>query len=155
MKRILLAFTLAGVFFLNGCALFSTTSVTTATTASVSTLSTSSTSTTSSHELDYSDFASLHITNVGDQLMMPEVTYYVYYYGVSCAHCIEIKETVLETVQGLQDDKFYFVSVSSINDVVDGAGVTSTPTVIKVVNGAVAARYVGKSQILPLLSTLS
>lgn len=87
--------------------------------------------------------------------MMPERTYYVYYYGVECSHCIEIKQTVLQTVQGLQNDKFYFVSVTSISDVVDGAGVTKTPTVIKVVNGVVTRLYVGKTEILPFLSTLS
>lgn len=144
MKRLFLLFLLFGtVFLLAGCV--------TSTTTTATTYSGSSTT----EELDYSDFASLHITNVGDQLMMPERTYYVYYYGVECSHCIEIKQTVLHTVQGLQNDKFYFVSVSSISDVVDGAGVTKTPTVIKVVNGAVSHLYVGKSEILPLLSSLS
>lgn len=144
MKRLFLLFLLFGtVFLLAGCV--------TSTTTTATTYSGSSTT----EELDYSDFSSLHITNVGDQLMMPERTYYVYYYGVECSHCIEIKQTVLHTVQGLQNDKFYFVSVSSISDVVDGAGVTKTPTVIKVVNGAVSHLYVGKSEILPLLSSLS
>jgi len=144
MKRLFLLFLLFGMVIpLTGCV---TTTTTTTTSASGST---------TTEELEYSDFASLHITEVADQLMMPERTYYVYYYGVECTHCIEIKQTVLHTVQGLQNDKFYFVSVTSITDVVDGAGVTKTPTVIKVVNGVVTRLYVGKTEILPFLSTLS
>jgi len=149
MKRLFLLFLLFGtVILLSGCV---TTTTTTTTSATGST-------TTTTEELEYADFASLHITEVGDQLMMPERTYYVYYYGVECTHCIEIKQTVLHTVQGLRQDKFYFVVCSSRFDVVDSIypqWVEFTPTVIKVVNGAVTAHYVGKSEILPLLSTLS
>jgi len=103
----------------------------------------------------YIDFADQHIWVVSDQLEMPETEYYVYYYGDACSHCIDLKPTLLVIVAGLTEDTFYFVNVSTIHDVAEGTGVQRTPTLIRVVNGAVTEFYEGPSTITPILDTLS
>jgi thiol-disulfide isomerase/thioredoxin len=129
-------------FLLEGC----TTSTTT--TSLVST-------TTPTFGEGYIDFSDLHITVVSDQLSMPEVDYYVYYYGDSCSHCLDLKPTLLPIVESLTEDTFYFVRVFTIHDVAAGAGVTKTPTLIHVVDGVVVDIYEGNTAIISVLNTLS
>lgn len=138
MKRLLLVLAVLAMVPLIGC---DTTDGTTTMTAPLNTY-------------EYSDFAEDHITVRDQQLMMPEITYYVYYYGYSCTHCQEIKSQVLGIAAELENDTLYFVTVSSTADIGEGAGVARTPTLLKIVNGAVAGHYEGESQIMPVLEGL-
>jgi hypothetical protein len=139
MKKILMVLTVLCGILLWGCD-----SSTTATTTQATTTNT----------YDYSDFGTDHILDPSLQLLMPEVTYYIYYYGINCTHCREIKSRVLGIAAGLQEDTLYFVSVSSTADIGPGAGVTRTPTLLKIVNGAVSGHYEGESEIMPILESL-
>ncbi len=112
------------------------------------------TGTTTTNTYDYSDFGQDHILDSDTQLLMPEVTYYVYYYGINCTHCREIKSRVLGIAAALTQDTLYFVTVASTADIGPGAGVTKTPTLLKIVNGAVVGHYEGESEIMPILEGL-
>ncbi len=88
--------------------------------------------------------------------------YFVYYFSVSCSHCLEIKNYVIE--EALKRDDIFFVKASSTdrlkNDVFSTIGVgipeeiaiLGYPSCIKIENKKVTKNVAGKSAILQLLS---
>lgn len=114
----------------------------------------STTTTSSSSTYAYSDFPNLLIYDSDMQLNMSDGTYYIYFYGSSCSHCITIKQDVLTIIASLEDDTVYLVDTdfyyinSSIN-------VTGTPSLVKVVDHRVNRIYSGTTDVLSALEGLS
>lgn len=139
-KRIKLLLLLSfGIFFLVGCSLTTTTSTTTIS---------------SETGLDYDDFSSLMISNPDDQLSMPEETYYLYYYGVTCGHCMEIKQEVLEIISNLTFSKVYLVESNSVSDIHPSIQVTKTPSLVRVTLGSVDEIFLGSDLVLAELHNI-
>jgi hypothetical protein len=104
---------------------------------------------------DYSNFSARFIVDPTLQLAMPEADYYVYFYGATCSHCLAIKAEVLTTIAALQTDVVYFVEANSLENVNSATGITVTPALLFVHNGAVSALYDLPQEVLDALHTLS
>ena len=147
MKKII---ALLFVVLLVGCDLTTSSDPTTELTQTSNT-----TTVTTYPEREYSEFDDLKITDKDSQLSQIEETYYVYYYGVNCLTCINIKNEVLSKIELLQNDKVYLVQVSSSQDIHDDIAVQYTPTLVEITNGAVVEMYVGAQRILEVLDQLT
>jgi hypothetical protein len=112
------------------------------------------TTTTSFAGYNYSDFPELLISDPYTQLNVLDQDYYVYYYGLTCAHCIAIKQEVLTKIALLTQDHVFLVQVSSLSDIMPGIGVTKTPTIIKVVNHQLVSLDVGDTDVLAVFDSL-
>jgi thiol-disulfide isomerase/thioredoxin len=135
--------------------------------------------------LGYNDFNNVHLQNFADVTTQEEDTYFVYFYGINCGYCSDIKEEVL----GFADNneagiKVYLIESSDPTDYVDrvnpltqevivnpntgepyqaapitdpitGAQVTGTPTMITIVNGNVVDVNVGPNTITDLVGLVN
>jgi len=106
-------------------------------------------------DLDYSDFEGQFITDVSDQINMPDDDYYVYYYGIYCHACNLIKAQVLDTFYRANNDTIYFVEVNSFYDIAYESGVNGTPTIIHVVDNEIVGFYEGRTSILAMIDEIN
>lgn len=112
------------------------------------------TSSSSSTGLDYSQFSSLKVLDPSMQLNMDENSYYLYFYSESCTPCNEIKEEVLTIISGLEADKVYFVETNSTIDIFSEIDVSTTPSIVHVLNHQVESIHSGKADVLEIFHTL-
>ena len=106
-------------------------------------------------DLDYGDFTGQFITEVDNQLNMPESDYYVYYYGPRCSACEIVKPQALDKFYRAKETTIYFVTVLSINDINSDTGVRATPTIIRVTDNEVVEFYAGVTQIQSMLDDIT
>jgi hypothetical protein len=137
LRFIVLIASLLGIF---GCVADTTQSVTTETQIGTT--------------YDYSDFSALIISDVSQQMSMPEDDYYIYFYGSVCHFCTEIKQTVLSKIQALSQDKVYIVMIDYISDIHNDIDVTGTPAIVHIVNHQVESIHQNKTNVLALLPSL-
>lgn len=105
--------------------------------------------------LDYSDFMSLRVSDPYMQLNMSDDPYYLYFYSETCEHCIIIKPVILLKMSNLEIDQIYLVETNSLADIFEEINVTSTPTLVYIVNHQVVAIYAGQTEILQELENIS
>jgi len=106
-------------------------------------------------ELDYNDFEGQFITDVSEQLNMPDEDYYVYYYGPYCYACNLIKAEVLDTFYRATNDTIYLVEVNMPYDIAYESGVEGTPTIIHVVNNEIVGFFEGRTNILEMIDEIN
>jgi len=96
-------------------------------------------------------------------LLVPEWEYYVYFYSLSCGHCLSIKEIVLGYAF-CGETPVYFVAQS--DEIVFGDDVESTigaddiseifiagyPSLLEIANGAIAMNVAGSAAVADVLS---
>ncbi len=104
--------------------------------------------------LDYYMFPDLIVLDKSIQLDQSDQPYYLYYYGDSCSHCIAIKQDILSVIMNLTEDQVFLVSVVSSMDVQTGINVTSTPSLVYVVNHQVSEIYVGQTDVIAVFSQM-
>ncbi|MDD3477747.1 MAG: thioredoxin family protein [Candidatus Izemoplasmatales bacterium] len=113
------------------------------------------TTTTTDAGYDYDDFTSITVYDKYQQLNMADGTYYLYFFGTWCSHCESIKQTVLYTIDHLENDKVFLVSVTSTASILPGIDVTDTPSLVQVTDHEVVAIHVGTDPVLECLAGLS
>ncbi len=94
---------------------------------------------------------------------MPEDQYIVYWYGLNCSHCNDIKQEVLEFADNNKAGiKVYLMDSSNAttgtNDIVDpdtGVAMTGTPSMIVVVDGVVVDVFVGSGDVPNLIDDIN
>ena len=113
--------------------------------------------------LNYDDFKDVTIERYAEITQMPEDQYIVYYYGVECGHCIEIKQDVLNFAnQNEANIKVYLLESSSddfannnITHPVTGRQMSGTPSMVTVVNGVVVDLNVGRDVVVDLIDKIN
>ena len=105
-------------------------------------------------EMDYNSFIKDFITTPEEQLTQEESVYYIYFYGVTCGACQNIKNEALYTIEFLEVDKVYFVDAFTVGVNTD-IPITGTPSIVKVVNGEVVDYTKEVSDVLKVLHGLS
>lgn len=92
----------------------------------------------------------------------PESKYLVYFYGINCSHCQDIKEQVLEfAYENEAGLKVYLMesgSTTGVNNIIDpisGADMTGTPSMITVINGRIVEVTIGADDIPLLLQEIN
>ncbi len=111
--------------------------------------------TTTEDELDYSDFPSITLTDPDTQLTQPYDVYYLYFYGPTCSACLSIKTEVLLKLTLLHNDHIFLVETDSLEDINEAIAVSNIPTLVKIVDGEVDWYFVGTTQVLEEINTLS
>lgn len=114
-------------------------------------------------DADHEYFEIEHILiNWSDILKQNNNTYYVYIYSLTCSHCQELKNWIIE--EALKRDDVYFVKGSNKdvlkNDVSDTIGATEEkdiailgyPTILKIVNKTLVVNVAGNSKIVDILN---
>ena len=104
-----------------------------------------------------------YVTSYGDVTNMPEDQYIVYWYGLNCSHCNDIKQEVLEFADNNKAGiKVYLMDSSNAttgtNDIVDpdtGVAMTGTPSMIVVVDGVVVDVFVGSGDVPNLIDDIN
>jgi hypothetical protein len=97
----------------------------------------------------------LIIENPSLQLNQSEEEYYIYFYGVICTGCINIKNEVLSKIELLESTTIYLVEVHGVEDISNSIDITYTPAIVKIVNGEVIAVYEKVTPVLNALNELS
>ena len=106
-------------------------------------------------DFDDVDFTGQFITDVENQLNMPESDYYVYYYGPRCSACEMIKPQALDKFYRAKETTIYFVTVLGFEDINETSGVKGTPTIIRVVDNEVVEFYEGVTKIQSMLDDIT
>lgn len=98
-------------------------------------------------ELDYIDFVD-HIkpTYVAMESIEDE-RYISYYYGATCGHCEDVKQSILGFFYNFDQMPFYILEVGAAQDVTILDEFLGTPTVFVMANGEVLESYIGVNQI--------
>ena len=126
--------------------------------------------------LGYSNFNDEHLQNFSEVVLQEEEEYFVYFYGVNCGYCTDIKEEVLTFAQENSTGiKVYFIessdpddyiqitnpttgqpqNVAPITDPITGRNMSGTPTFVTVVDGRVVDLTVGPNAITDLLDQVN
>ncbi len=137
-----------------GCDL-TTSSETTQQTTTVTSVDDSDSSEITYPERYYSEFEKLHIEDAKQQLSQNHESYYIYYYGLFCGACTNIKNEVLSKIELLENDVIYLVEVGNSSDIQEDIAVEYTPSLVQISNGAVEEIYVGGTSILNVINSLS
>ena len=112
--------------------------------------------------LDYDDFKDRQVL-FSDTFLIDEPDYMLYIYSLTCGHCKEIKQDVLNYVNDVDYPIYLSQFTSDIvvgNDIEETIGVSSTddlfiagtPTLIHIIDKKVYANIPGTSSILSYLS---
>jgi len=110
---------------------------------------------TTTRNYQYSDYSYYQVKAYDDQLEYSDGTFYVYYYSENCGACISIKSDVLGKVSHLESDVLLLFDVFNNGlDIESSFNIEQTPTLIKVTNNRFDEKYVGVSEILPILNEL-
>ncbi len=128
-------------------------------------------------DLDYSSFEDVHIENFRDVTTIDDTEYIVYFYGVNCGYCKDIKYQVLNFAEtNNQDIKVYMLESATPDDwILDDNGTQTTeddyyrsdikdphsnyymrgtPAMVTVKNGVVIDMVVGPDLILSLIDSV-
>lgn len=113
--------------------------------------------------LSYEDFEPYTIQRYSQITEMSEDQYLVYYYGESCSHCKDIKQTVLNFTNENDAGVRVYLLESSTDDFsnnnvvhpVTGVAMTGTPSMITVRNGVIVDLNVGKDLVLDLMDKIN
>lgn len=117
-----------------------------------------------SGNLDYNDFEDDHLNSWEFATTQEEDQYIVYYYGIRCSYCTDIKNDVLTFANENEADvKVYFIeSTATINyaaypvvDPITGEDIPGTPTMIVINNGIVMDVNVGPAIIKSLIEKIN
>ena len=113
-------------------------------------------------EADHEYFEIEYITiNWSDILIQNKDTYYVYIYSLTCTHCQELKNSIIE--EALSRNDIYFVKGSNKdvvkNDVsytigatdVENIAILGYPTLLKISNKTLVQNIAGNSKIIDTL----
>ncbi|AIO18354.1 Thioredoxin [Candidatus Izimaplasma bacterium HR1] len=118
-----------------------------------------------SDDLDYDDFNVYHLSSWEHALDRDEEQYLLYYYGVNCSHCTDLKPDIL----GFADSNnaelvVYFIESGNVSldnynafpvyDPITGLAIPGTPTIMVIKNGKVVAMEVGPTIIKDLLKQI-
>lgn len=115
---------------------------------------TTTTRVTTTNNLDYSDFPELILTDPLEQMNRPELDYYLYFYGPTCEHCLEIKGELLAIIQYLRIDKVYIIEADSYDDIADEISIDETPSLVHVVNHEVEDSVTGAALVMGIIRGL-
>lgn len=100
--------------------------------------------------------------NWSDILKQNKQTYYVYIYSITCSHCQELKNWIID--QALNREDIFFVRATSnvpiVTDVsftigteeIDKVAILGYPSLLKITENSVAKNIAGNSKIIELLS---